>query len=213
MPRTRSPRTEDTARTILRAALSVFSEHGFDGASTRNIANAAGVDHGLVRYHFGTKEKLWQAAVEQAFRGLEEAVAEPAPELMPDERARIRHMAREYIRYVASNPDFVRLMTNEGKRRGPRMRWIVDQHVKRQYALIEVILDRCKRLGMTPENIEPMSFVYSFMGASVMIFHQAQECRRVFGIDPTTLEIADQHADAIEALFFPGSAEDRTHGP
>ncbi len=55
--------TEDlTARARIRdAALAEFGEHGFEGATIRGIADAAGVSPGLVQHHFGSKEALRQA--------------------------------------------------------------------------------------------------------------------------------------------------------
>ena len=43
---------------IRRSALRLFSERGFEGTTTRAIAEAAGVSPGLVLHHFGTKEAL-----------------------------------------------------------------------------------------------------------------------------------------------------------
>jgi AcrR family transcriptional regulator len=45
------------------AAAAAFAECGFDKATVRDIARRAGVTHGLVLRHFGTKEKLFIAAV------------------------------------------------------------------------------------------------------------------------------------------------------
>jgi AcrR family transcriptional regulator len=50
-----------TARKILDAAESVFSEHGYTGASTREIARRAHVPFGALHYHWGTKRHLWDA--------------------------------------------------------------------------------------------------------------------------------------------------------
>ena len=49
---------------MLAAARTAFAERGYDGASIRGIAAAAGVDPALVHHYFGTKEKLFLAAVE-----------------------------------------------------------------------------------------------------------------------------------------------------
>ena len=45
----------DTQTLILHAALREFSEKGFDGATAREITNRAGLNHGLIRYYFGSK--------------------------------------------------------------------------------------------------------------------------------------------------------------
>jgi AcrR family transcriptional regulator len=60
---TPTPDPEDlTARARIRdAALRLFGEHGFEAATTRRIADTAGVSPGLVRHHFGSKQALRQA--------------------------------------------------------------------------------------------------------------------------------------------------------
>ncbi|MEV4352699.1 TetR family transcriptional regulator [Actinoplanes sp. NPDC049596] len=70
--RTRDPEAKQAA--ILAAARAVFAEHGFEKATIREIARRAGVTHGLVMLHFGSKERLFLAAVPGP-RDLAEAVA------------------------------------------------------------------------------------------------------------------------------------------
>ncbi|MFI6408818.1 TetR family transcriptional regulator [Streptomyces sp. NPDC050548] len=67
--RGRPPRTEsaDTRDRILAAAREVFSERGYEKTSVRAIAKAAGVDSALVHHYFGTKEQVFESAVEVAF--------------------------------------------------------------------------------------------------------------------------------------------------
>jgi AcrR family transcriptional regulator len=49
---------------VLAAARAQFAAKGFDGATIRGIASAAGVDPALVHHYFGNKDKLFLAAVE-----------------------------------------------------------------------------------------------------------------------------------------------------
>ncbi|GIF53682.1 TetR family transcriptional regulator [Asanoa ferruginea] len=59
----RRPGNPDTRDAILGAARTAFAEKGFDGASIRHIATVAGVDPALVHHYFGTKDKLFLAAM------------------------------------------------------------------------------------------------------------------------------------------------------
>ncbi|MEU0069388.1 TetR family transcriptional regulator [Streptomyces sp. NPDC006332] len=79
--RGRPPRTEsaDTRDRILTAARAEFSERGYDKASVRGIAKAAGVDAALVHHYFGTKEQVFEAAITVAF-----APALNAPDAVAD---------------------------------------------------------------------------------------------------------------------------------
>ena len=49
---------------MLAAARTAFAERGFDGATIRGIAAAAGVDPALVHHYFGSKDKLFLAAIQ-----------------------------------------------------------------------------------------------------------------------------------------------------
>ncbi len=55
----------DKKEHILDVAEKVFSEHGFDGASTRMISGEANVNMAMLNYYFGSKEGLFIAVVER----------------------------------------------------------------------------------------------------------------------------------------------------
>ncbi|NWC74796.1 CerR family C-terminal domain-containing protein [Pseudomonas sp. P7759] len=57
-------RGEETRARIIEAAVGVFGERGYDGASTRDIATAAGVNAPAIQYYFDGKEGVYLACVE-----------------------------------------------------------------------------------------------------------------------------------------------------
>ncbi|MDI5941196.1 MULTISPECIES: TetR family transcriptional regulator [unclassified Micromonospora] len=59
----RRPGNPGTREAILAAARAAFAERGFDAASIRSIAAAAGVDPALVHHYFGGKDQLFLAAM------------------------------------------------------------------------------------------------------------------------------------------------------
>jgi AcrR family transcriptional regulator len=63
-PRGRRPGGEDTRRLIVDAARDQFAAVGYDAASLRGIARAAGVDAALVHHYFEGKSELFVAALE-----------------------------------------------------------------------------------------------------------------------------------------------------
>ncbi|MEV0183430.1 TetR family transcriptional regulator [Streptomyces sp. NPDC050625] len=82
--RVRAPEAHREA--ILEAARAAFAERGYARATIREIAGRAGVTHGLVMRHFGSKEQLFLAAVPGP-RDLPELVPGP-PRTLPDRIAR-----------------------------------------------------------------------------------------------------------------------------
>jgi len=194
---------EGSRERILRAALESFAEQGFDGATTREIAARAGVNLGLIKYYFGGKLELWRAAVDLAFETLREALAASLEDdSVLEERERTRRLIRRYVRFVARHPEFVRLMHDEGKRGGARMRWLVDRHVRPLYAGTTSLLERAQARGLLPAEIPSLHFFYILAGAVGLIFHQAEECRRVSGVDPAEDAAIEAHADAVVHLLL-----------
>lgn len=55
-------RGEETRQRLLEAAIDVFGRRGYEGASTRALAGAAGANLAAIPYHFGSKEGLYLAA-------------------------------------------------------------------------------------------------------------------------------------------------------
>lgn len=53
-------KSDATKAVIMRAAIIQFTRLGYEGASVRDIANEAGVNIGLIRYHFGHKADLYR---------------------------------------------------------------------------------------------------------------------------------------------------------
>jgi AcrR family transcriptional regulator len=198
-------REEATRERILAAALEVFAERGFDGARTRDIAERAGANLGLLAYYFDGKEPLWREAVSRAFEELQRELAglaaprtgrEPA-----SERERLEALLRGFVRFVARRPAFMRLMNDEGKRDGPRMRWLADRYVKPMAALFRERVERAQAQGVVPA-LPAASLHYIALGAAGLLFSQAPECAYVTGVDPASEGFAEAHADAVVRMLL-----------
>lgn len=85
--RTGQSRGRDSRAQILLAARELFAEQGFDRASMRAIAARAGVDAGLIYYHFQGKDDLWKAAL--TLPTAEAGLPEPIPAACPDPGAQL----------------------------------------------------------------------------------------------------------------------------
>lgn len=60
----RRPGSADTRSEILAAARAEFASHGYEKATVRGIARAANVDSALVHHYFGSKDRVFIAAME-----------------------------------------------------------------------------------------------------------------------------------------------------
>jgi AcrR family transcriptional regulator len=102
-------RGDATRQALIAAALRIFGRDGFHAASTRAIAEAAGVNLALIRYHFGGKEALYLAVFEHiaaqvmqrqrpAIEAMETVLA--TPDEAADESARRARYLPPLLRFV-----------------------------------------------------------------------------------------------------------------
>ena len=193
---------ESTRERMLDAALGAFSELGYEGASTREIASRAGVNQGLIPYYFGSKQGLWREAVDRSFSTLQREVEQVIQASDPEDgRSMVAEIIRVIVRLSSEKPEFQRLMTNEGKCDGPRLHWIVDEHVRPLYESLSVIA-RTAGPDTLLARLDPVLTHYLLVGASTHIFHQAPECVRLTGRDPSEAGLIRAHGDAVVEMFL-----------
>jgi AcrR family transcriptional regulator len=127
---------QDTQEAILDAAEAVFANNGFDGATTRAIAEAAGVNAALIHYYFRSKENLFEAvfarrsdAINSRRRHLKDALfaakdrpeleelldafLRPTIELGRDEQHGGHHYARLLVHVASGTDERSRRMTGQ----------------------------------------------------------------------------------------------------
>lgn len=74
-------RGEDTRRRILETAIEIFARDGYEGASTRKLAEEAGVNLPAIQYYFGSKEGLHRAAIAHIVEQIEQCLAPVAAQV------------------------------------------------------------------------------------------------------------------------------------
>jgi TetR/AcrR family transcriptional regulator len=197
--KTRVQQREDSRQRIVEAAISIFSEFGYHGGSTRDIATRAGLNQGLVTYHFQTKDELWRAAANHIFARVRAAQADRLKMFAVEEaHVQSRALIRDYVRVAAAHPELFRLMVEEGKHPDERMVWLVETHIR-------PLFDAFKSFGVmlhVDAEMVPNAF-YALIGAASVIFAVAPECSQLTGQDPTTEDAIERHANFVARLMVP----------
>lgn len=194
--KTRAQQREETRHLIIEAAIQVFSDKGFHGASTRDIAAEAGVNQGLLTYHFKNKEELWIASADRIFNEMSALVSDTRDSLGGEApRTVAREVIKAYVRYAAKRPELFRFMVEEGKHPEARMRWLVDTHLK---PLFEEFFQNT----LISDKLRPHTF-YALAGAASTIFALAPECKRLTGFNPMTKQAIETHAEFVANLLLP----------
>jgi TetR/AcrR family transcriptional regulator len=192
----------DTRRAILDAALDLFSDRSFDGASTRAIAEVAGVTQPLLNYHFAGKEELWRAAVDDLFERFTTSMELRLSGLRGvDDLTIARLMIRHFVEFSAANPQLHRIIMQESKRAGDRLDWLIETHVRSIYENAVAMFERLAARGeLAP--VAPAHLYYLLTGAGASVFVMAPECQRLTGVDPFAPEFVTAHADLVVDLLL-----------
>lgn len=202
---------QQTQARVLDAALRFFGEVGYEAASLRQIAEHAGVSHGVVRLHYGSKEELWKHAVRYLFeRQRNEILAHYNPErALNNPREALEQILRAYVEYSSRHPEHIRIMVRESISGGERLDWIAQNFVQRLHQQLEVLLKAAVREGILPD--QPLvSLLYLMVGAAQSMAMVAAEVKAIHGIDAVHPSVVAKHADAVVAtLLRPAPAGQR----
>ncbi|ARN75264.1 TetR/AcrR family transcriptional regulator [Oceanicoccus sagamiensis] len=192
-------RTEITRAKVLEAATRIFSEQGFEGVSIRDIENAAGVQRGLVAYHFDDKDNLWKTVVDATF-GLMRDEFTHRQEIMKEltERDRLAFVVRFYVRFHAKHPELSRLMSQEARQHSWRIDYLTDNHIRPAAQLMEKLVKETQGL----DRDQFIHWYYIMVSASSTIFSFAPECELLFGVDSRTEIRVEKHADMLVDMLF-----------
>jgi TetR/AcrR family transcriptional regulator, fatty acid metabolism regulator protein len=140
----RSTPQEDRRAAILAAAVRVFARSGYHGARVGDIAEEAGVAHGLLYHYFPSKEEVLATVFRENWRVLLDALhrVEASPE--PAD-AQLRGVVKILLRSWRNDPDLVRVMVREVAR-SPYLQAQVDE-VREVFLVLQRIVERGQAEG------------------------------------------------------------------
>ena len=194
-----------TQQKLLDAAIEAFSESGFKGTSTRDIADRAGVHHPLITYHFKNKDQLWRSAADRIFRefnvSLVKATAD-IPESRPRDRA--ENFIRTYVRYAHDQPALHKFILQESSHPSARLDWLVENHLKPLFDIVVESLRELQQLGIAPTGDPAILFNMIRVSAGGLLA-LSEEIKGTSNIDFDSDEKLDELADMIIRCFLPGN--------
>ena len=202
----RAQRREETREKILEAAVRVFAELGFEAASMGTIATRAGLKKALVQYHFETKLNLWQEAVNSLWSELH-TIESRLPRLTDmtsrdDEREILREVLLGIIRFAKSRPDWVGIMFREASSPGPRLDWLVENHLKKDIEDGTRFIELAQSHGLLPEG-SPLHILNIISGALTYPLLVSPLTERAAGISMASDEALDATVDILLNMLKP----------
>jgi AcrR family transcriptional regulator len=158
----RSTGQEDKRRLILDAAVRSFARKGYHTCRVGDIAEEAGVAHGLLYHYFRSKEELLETIFRETWRDVLDAVR-AVEETDETARDRLAGVAKILLRAWRRDPDLVRVLVREVTR-SSHLQQRIDE-IDAAFSGLERIILRGQEEGEFRADLDPRMVSYVFYGA------------------------------------------------
>jgi AcrR family transcriptional regulator len=147
-----SPPVAEKRRLILDAAVRVFARDGYHTSRVGDIAEEAGIAHGLLYHYFSSKEQVLATVFRENWAELLEAFHRVEASGEPPEE-QLRGIAKILLRSWRNDPDLVRVMVREVAR-SPHLQAQVDE-LREGFQTIQRIVERGQADGTFRRDLDP----------------------------------------------------------
>lgn len=207
--RARSAEGAPSRTELLAAAVEEFADLGYDGTSVRRLARRLGVHHNHFPQRFGTKERLWYAAVDQAFEELAYDLLPVIAAEFPDEMTHLRVLLVRFVEATSGRPAILRIINREAVLGGARFDYIYETYIGPVFDDVRALLERLAGRGLvrTEAASVVLFFALNGVGGGPATF---PHLTRRLGTDLDTGDPAARrrHAEESVRLLFEGLAVD-----
>jgi TetR/AcrR family transcriptional regulator, fatty acid metabolism regulator protein len=158
----RSTTQEEKRRLILSAAVRVFARRGYHTSRVGDIAEEAGIAHGLLYHYFSSKEEVLQTIFRENWHTLTGAL-EQVEQSGSSPLEQIEAMAKIMLRSWRADPDLVRVMIREVAR-SPQLQGQVDE-IREAFLIIRRVIERGQAEGQFRPELDPRLASWVFYGS------------------------------------------------
>ncbi len=177
---------------IVRVSIKLFSQRGFRGTTTKEIAQAAGISEAMVFRHFATKRELYTAILD--YKACAAALNDPREVFADavsrkDDRAVFEGIACEALNHHEKDTDFNRLLLHSALEGHELSQMFWERTVLQIYQFLGSYIRERQRDGAF-RNMDPVIVVRAFMG---MIIHHSLN-NNLWDVKRRLLDISNEQA-------------------
>jgi AcrR family transcriptional regulator len=190
---------EERRRVIVEAAVALFSQKGFRGTTTKEIAETAGCSEATIFKHFATKDELYSAILEAKSR-IEETLAKAAhAAACKDDVGVFRAVGLESLIRTEQDPSLMRLLLFSALEGHDLSHLFFESKVRGLHEFLSgYIKGRIADGAFQP--VDPLLAARGFVGmiAHYLLIHEIFEVKRPAGLLP------EHVVDTFVKLFLQG---------
>lgn len=199
-----TPKGQQSRQRILKTATRLFAEKGFSGISVDEIVDTAGINKRMVYHYFGSKAKLFQAALSAEYKKLEALEIKTLNPTDPIEKI-ITDIVRAYFDFLQANPEFVQLLLWENLNKGRNLDQMNIQLSKSPMLdLLVKAINTGKEKGTVRQEVDSRFLLISLIGNCKIYYSNRYTLSRALNLDlgsPRTLTHAKK---AVTDLLLNG---------
>src|SRR6478736_2228027 len=205
--------SEITRARILKTAVQLFAERGYEATSVRTLAAKAHVNQAAINYHFKTKDGLYREVLRDAIHALTEDQLSHAQETeaMPRERA-LGEFVRQQLRPLSARDDvtrYIHILNWEAVQPTAVYRKLVSEEAA---PFLGFAVDLMRRfMPEADQSTLTMAAVWLVGQCNVFIRHREQ-----LAMPPVSLNLDESGVDRLSALIsawaLAGLAQSNVHG-
>ena len=197
--RKRSASTQEKRRSILNAAVRVFSQKGFHRCRISDIASEAGVAYGLVYHYFENKEEILNSIFDENW-GLLAKVIETVDEQTDSLEEKLRAVVDFILDAYRLVPDVIQVMVMEIARSSKFLKKPKIEAFEEVFQQLTRILSHHQERGDGRKDLEPKLMAYMIFGSVELIL-----TGYLLGtVEPTAGDTYEHNKETITRIFLSG---------
>ncbi len=197
-------KTLDTKERLLGATMKLVSEKGYLGATTRKIAQEAGVSEITLFRHFGSKEKLFEGMLGQYTFLPQLKELRSRLDVLPYEEA-LCAVATRFLLTLKERKSFIKIMFSEVNLYPGKIRKVYNNTIDETRATLADYFLSLQKKGML-RKISPEASARTFLSMLVAYFRSEEIMR---GLDITKKGKMDREVREIVDIFVHGTLKER----
>jgi TetR/AcrR family transcriptional regulator len=196
-------RRVDSRDKILEAAVEEFIQHGFSGARVDRIAQRAGINKAMIYYYFSSKEKLYQAVIDEHINRLGAEVQMRIEEAADLEESLLA-ICRVYMKLMTQNARYLPILLREFASGGGRLSSSLQRMTSERGlpALFLRKLEEGQRAGRF-RDCDSRQALISFIGMNLFYLLFAPMANTIWGIEDENA-FREQRPREVVELFMRG---------
>jgi AcrR family transcriptional regulator len=195
----------NTRSSIIAAARTLFAQHGLEGTSVREVAEAANVNNAMIYYHFADKVDMYRAVLADSFTEFDRIWEHEIFSTGASSRLKIQKYVEELIRFQHDNEEIRRILSMEFASCGKNLKWLADNFFDHSYEKLTAILKE----GMKKGELKKVDLSIAISALVGMVIHSFITRPIAEYVTGKKLDLTAGHFGAfVTGVFFDGLGQD-----